>query len=162
MSLVEAIDKLYRTYQTKEMTNTQFFDRFNNLVDVIEHYSGTVGVHRGVTESILAELMHGEYDNVNWRSRYADIQIEQATKKGREKILARMFITRRQDLVWVNDGKLHMIMSQEGMMCFPMTVSQHTPLSTIGTTPMKKVTTIHLVLMAEHLSLKMEQGLQML
>jgi hypothetical protein len=94
MSLVEAVDKLYRTYQTKDMTNTQFFDRFNNLVDVIEHYGGTIGVHRSVTESVLAEHTQGEYDNINWRSMYTDTQIEQATRKGREKILARMFITR--------------------------------------------------------------------
>jgi hypothetical protein len=41
MSLVEAIDKLYRIYQTKEMSNAQFLDKFNNLVDVIEWWNCT-------------------------------------------------------------------------------------------------------------------------
>ena len=45
MSLVDAMDKLYRMFQTKEMTNTQFRDKFNNLIDIIEHYGGSVGVH---------------------------------------------------------------------------------------------------------------------
>jgi hypothetical protein len=31
MSFVEAIDKLYQIHQTKEMTNTQFLDKFNNF-----------------------------------------------------------------------------------------------------------------------------------
>jgi hypothetical protein len=99
VSLVEAIDKLYRTYQTKEMTKTQFLDKFNNLVDIIEHYGGTVGVHRNVTECILAKQTHGVYNNINWRSAYTDTQIKQATKKGREKILARMFLLEQIGIV---------------------------------------------------------------
>jgi hypothetical protein len=55
MSRVEAIDKLFRIYQTKEMSNTQFLDKFNNLVDVIEHYGGTVGIHKKITNDILAK-----------------------------------------------------------------------------------------------------------
>jgi hypothetical protein len=66
MSLVQAIDKLYRFYQGKDMPNTQFLENFNNLADVIEHYGGTIGVHKKITEDILAEYTSGSYDSVNW------------------------------------------------------------------------------------------------
>jgi hypothetical protein len=94
MSLVEAIDKLYQMYQPKDMSNTQFLDKFNNLVDVIEHYGGSVGVHNKITEGILAKHTGGVYDSVNWKLAYTDDQVCQATKAGKEKILARMFLNR--------------------------------------------------------------------
>jgi hypothetical protein len=75
MSLVDAMDKLYRMFQTKDMTNTQFRDKFNNLIDIIEHYGGSVGVHRKVTEELLARYSDGVYDSVNIRSTYTDLQI---------------------------------------------------------------------------------------
>jgi hypothetical protein len=52
MSLVEATHKLYRMYQTKNMTNVQFQEKFINLVEVIVHYGGTVGVHKKFTQII--------------------------------------------------------------------------------------------------------------
>jgi hypothetical protein len=75
MSLVEAIDKLYQTYQTKDMSNTQFLDKFNSLVDVIEHYGGVIGVHKSITNSIIAKHTGRTYDEVNWRLTYTDAQI---------------------------------------------------------------------------------------
>ena len=62
MSLVEAIDKLYQVQQTKDMTNIDFLHKFNNLVDVIEHYGGTIGVHRKITNDLLAKHIGGVYD----------------------------------------------------------------------------------------------------
>jgi hypothetical protein len=94
LSLVEANDKLHKMYQTKEMTNVQFRDKFNNLIDVIEHFGGTVGVHRKVTEQFLAAYTDGIYEDENWRTAYTDKQVNEATQQGREKILARMFLTR--------------------------------------------------------------------
>ena len=94
MSLVEAIDKLYRTYQTKDITNIQFLEKFNNLIDVIEHYGGTIGVHKKITEGILAKHTGGTYDEVNWKLTYTDSQVEKATHEGKEKMLARMFLNR--------------------------------------------------------------------
>jgi hypothetical protein len=97
MSLVEAIDKLYRFYQGKDMPNTQFLknlENFNNLVDVIEHYGGTIGVHKKVTEDILVEYTGGPYDSVNWKVAYTNNQIKKATEKGKERVLARMFLNR--------------------------------------------------------------------
>jgi hypothetical protein len=94
MSLVEAIDKLYRFYQGKDMPNTQFLKNFNNLVDVIEHYGGTIGVHKKITEDILAEYTGGSYDSVNWKLAYTDNQVKKATEKGKERVPARMFLNR--------------------------------------------------------------------
>jgi hypothetical protein len=90
MSLVEATNKLYRMYQTKDMTNIQFRDKFNNLVEGIEHYGGTVGVHKKVTQNYLAEFSGGEYFDKDWV--YTEEQVAIATEKGKEKILARMFL----------------------------------------------------------------------
>jgi hypothetical protein len=92
MSLVEAIDKLYRIYQTKEMSNNQFLDKFNNLVDVIQHHGGTVGDHKKITNHILAKQTDGIFDEVNWKLAYTDMQIKQANNEGKERVLARMFL----------------------------------------------------------------------
>jgi uncharacterized protein YabN with tetrapyrrole methylase and pyrophosphatase domain len=46
MSLAEAIDNLNRTYQTKDMSNIQYLENFNNLINVIDHYVGSIGVHK--------------------------------------------------------------------------------------------------------------------
>jgi hypothetical protein len=81
-------------FQTREMSNTQFRDKFNNLTDIIEHYGGSVGVHRNVTEDMLSESTSDVYDNMNWRSTYTDTQIQEAIEKGKEKILSRMFLAR--------------------------------------------------------------------
>jgi hypothetical protein len=94
MSLVEAMDKFYRFYQSKEMPNAQYLEKFNNIVDVIEHYGGTVAVHRKMTENYLALLTGGVYDPINWRNVYSDEQIAEATEKGKENILAKMFLVR--------------------------------------------------------------------
>jgi hypothetical protein len=72
MSLVEAIDKLYQIHQTKEMTKTQFLDKFNNLVDVIEHYGGAIVVYPSITNGLLAKYTGGVFDEVNWRLTYTD------------------------------------------------------------------------------------------
>jgi hypothetical protein len=92
MSLVKALNKLYCIYQTKEMSNTHFLDKFNNLVDVIEHYGGTVGVHKKITSNTLAKHTDGIFDEVNWKLAYTGAQIQQATDKGKERILARMIL----------------------------------------------------------------------
>jgi hypothetical protein len=52
------------------MTNTQFIDKFNNLIDVSEHYSGTVGVHKKITNFILAKDTNRIFDEVNWKLGY--------------------------------------------------------------------------------------------
>ena len=94
MSLVEAVDKLFRLYQSKDMSNTQFLEKFNNLIDVIEHYGGIIGVLKKITEDILAQHTGGTYDSVNWKLAYTDEQMKHATEKGKERCLARMFLNR--------------------------------------------------------------------
>jgi hypothetical protein len=94
ISLIEAIDKLYCTYQTKDMSTIQYLEKFNNLMNIIEHYGGSIGVHKKITEGILAKHSGGTYDEVNWKLTYIDSQIEQATYEGKEKMLARMFLNR--------------------------------------------------------------------
>jgi hypothetical protein len=44
MCLVEADDKLRRLYQIKKMSKADFKKAFDNLIDVIEPYGGTVGL----------------------------------------------------------------------------------------------------------------------
>jgi hypothetical protein len=61
------------------MTNTQSMDKFNNLIDVIEHYSGTVGVHKKITNDILTKHTNAIFDKVNWKLSYVDEQIQQET-----------------------------------------------------------------------------------
>jgi hypothetical protein len=100
MSLVDATDKLYCMFQTKDMTNTQFCDKFLNLIDIIEDYEGSVGVHRKVTKDILACYSDEVYNSVNWRSTYTDLQIQDAIASGKEKILARIFLAKADKLCY--------------------------------------------------------------
>jgi hypothetical protein len=69
-------------------------EKFNNLINVIEHYGGTIGVHKKITKGILARHTNGTYDEVNWKLAYTDSQVEEAFHEGKEKILARMFLNR--------------------------------------------------------------------
>jgi hypothetical protein len=65
-----------------------------HAVDVIEHYGGAIGVHPSITNGLLAKHTGGVFDEVNWRLTYTDSQIQDATLKGKEKMLARMFLNR--------------------------------------------------------------------
>ena len=94
MSLVEAIDKLYRTYQMKDMSNIQYLEKINNLISIIEHYGGTIGVLKKITEGILAKHTSRTYDEVNWKLTCTESQVKKATYEGKEKMLARMFLNR--------------------------------------------------------------------
>ena len=39
------------------MLNTEYLDQFKTCIDVIEAYSGTPGVHTGLTKVVLAEIL---------------------------------------------------------------------------------------------------------
>jgi hypothetical protein len=58
------------------MSNMQYLEKFNNLINVIEHYGGTIGVHKKITKGILARHTNGTYDEVNWKLAYTDSQVE--------------------------------------------------------------------------------------
>jgi hypothetical protein len=53
MSLVEADDKFRRIFQSKDMTNIQCLKTFDNMVEIIEHYDDTVGLHWSALAKIL-------------------------------------------------------------------------------------------------------------
>ena len=90
MSLVEIIDRFYRFYQSKNMTpNIEYQEKFNSMESVIEHYSGTIWIHKKICNNMLAELTDGVYiENL-----YTANQIAEVRAKCKEKILARMFLT---------------------------------------------------------------------
>jgi hypothetical protein len=67
-------------------------EKFNNLINIIEHYGGSIGMYKKISEGILAKHSVGTYDEVNWKLTYTDSQIEQATCEGKEQMLARMFL----------------------------------------------------------------------
>jgi hypothetical protein len=94
MSLVEAVDKFYKIYQGRDMTNIQYRDMFNNALEVIEHYGGTIGVHKQVTAEIIAKETGIPFNEETWMTTYTTAQFKAATDKGQEKVLARMFLAR--------------------------------------------------------------------
>ena len=47
---------MYLTYQTPEMSNTEYLDQFKACIDVIKAYGGTPGAHPGLTKGVLAEI----------------------------------------------------------------------------------------------------------
>jgi hypothetical protein len=83
-------------HQTKDISKSQRLEKFINLINnkKIENYSGTKGVHKKITEGILAKHTNGTYDEVNWKFPYTDSPVEKATYEGKEKMLARMFLNR--------------------------------------------------------------------
>ena len=84
MSLVEAVDKFYKIYQGRDMTNIQYRDMFNNALEVIEHYGGTIGVHKQVTAEIIARETGIPFNEETWMTSYTAAQFKAAADKGQE------------------------------------------------------------------------------
>ena len=59
-SMADSTARLYRFFQARTMTNTEYYERFNNLLAVIEHYGGELECH---TNLIKQEL---ERARLNW------------------------------------------------------------------------------------------------
>jgi hypothetical protein len=88
MSLVEAIDKFYKKYQGRDMTNVQYRNMFNNALEVIEHYGGTIGVHKKIMAEIIAKDTGIPYNEETWMTTYTALQCKAVADKGQEKVLA--------------------------------------------------------------------------
>jgi hypothetical protein len=92
MSLVKADERFHLIYQEKDMSNLQYQKTFDNMVEVIEHYDGTVGLHWGVLTKTLKEETGKTYDKLSWMMDYTQVEFENAVQKSKEKVLARMFL----------------------------------------------------------------------
>ena len=92
MSLVEADERFQRIYQSKDMSNLQYRKAFDNMVEVIEHYGGTVGLHWGVLIKTLEEDTGVTYNKSSWMADYSHEEFNSAVQKAKEKVLARMFL----------------------------------------------------------------------
>jgi hypothetical protein len=90
-SLVEATDKLHRLFQGKEMTNSQFLEKFKSMVAVIEHYGGSVGMHPKIEQHEIASITKTPWDS---STTYADDIILAAEIAAKERVLACMFLNR--------------------------------------------------------------------
>ena len=47
---------MFLTYQTPDMSNTEYLDQFKSYVNVIKAYCGTPGSHPGLTQDVLSEM----------------------------------------------------------------------------------------------------------
>ena len=88
-ALKNAILKLYKFFQGREMTNTQFFERFKNLVAVVEQHGGTIGDEPGLINAELAIITGAPY---NEGTAYTAAQRMQAKEQAKEKFLAVLFL----------------------------------------------------------------------
>jgi hypothetical protein len=55
----EAKKKMYQCYHAPSMSVQAYYDRFINLVDVIEHIEGTFGTEPGVIKDIALTKRQG-------------------------------------------------------------------------------------------------------
>ena len=92
MSLAEAIDRFYRIYQGKDMSNLEYRNLFDNGLEVIEHFGGSIGIHKHVTEKVLAETLSTQLKESSETEKYTSTQYQESAKKGQERMLARMFL----------------------------------------------------------------------
>ena len=89
LSLAEATCRLYRFYQGRDMTNSQYLERFKSLVAVIEHYGGTIGRHPKMDEQEIAKLTGAPFDPTE---SYNENIIRASEKKAKEKTMAALFL----------------------------------------------------------------------
>jgi hypothetical protein len=81
-SLVEATDKLHRLYQGKDMTNSQYLERFKSMVAVIEHYGGSVGKHPKIEQQEIATITSAPYIQQQCTQLQQLRQLKQQQRKG--------------------------------------------------------------------------------
>lgn len=55
-SLADVVTRLCRLFQGRTMTNTKYFEWFNNLCEVIKHYGGDLGVHPVLYHAYLTKI----------------------------------------------------------------------------------------------------------
>ena len=80
MSLAEAIDRVYRIYQGKDMSNLEYKTLFDNGLEVIEHFGGSIGIHQHVTDKVLSETAEAR-SNID--GKYSPTQLHYATNRPR-------------------------------------------------------------------------------
>ena len=56
MAIVQSDKRMFLTYQTPDMSNTEYLDIFKSCVEVIEAYDGTPGAHPGLTKDVISEI----------------------------------------------------------------------------------------------------------
>ena len=91
MEIFQSYKRMYLTYQTPDMSNTEYLDQFKACVDVIEAYCGTPGAHLGLTKYILAEMPG--LDVFTYPSGFTSYQANAERKTARERYLACLFIS---------------------------------------------------------------------
>jgi DNA primase len=53
-TLADAVVRLDRMFQSNDMTDSEYLEKFKSMVAVIEQYGGTVGVHPKMVQNELA------------------------------------------------------------------------------------------------------------
>eukprot|EP00957_Ditylum_brightwellii_P157452 11983547-Ditylum_brightwellii.AAC.1 len=79
VSLGEAIERFWKFFQPKEMSNFAFLDRFKSLVEIVEHHGGNINEHKGLVERETPDGADDDARNL-------------AKQVSKEKFLARQFI----------------------------------------------------------------------
>ena len=73
------------------MSNLEYKNLFDNGLEIIEHFGGSIGIHRHVTDKDLSKATEARW---NIDGKYSPTQYQEAAKKGQERMLARMFLLR--------------------------------------------------------------------
>jgi hypothetical protein len=76
-------------FQSKDMTDSAYLEKFKSMVAVIEHYGGTVGVHPKMVQNELAAITGSPYSD---NTTYSTAQIAEAKLDGKERYLACLFL----------------------------------------------------------------------
>ena len=82
MEIVQSDKRIFLTYQTPDLSNTEYLDQFKACVDIIEAYGGTPGAHPGLTKDVLAEMPR--LDMSTYPSEVTSDQSKAAKKTARE------------------------------------------------------------------------------
>ena len=90
MTILKSENCMFLTYQTPDMSNTEYLDQFKACVDFIEAYGGTPGSHPGITKDELAEMPG--VDMSTYPSGVTSDQAKEAKKTALERYLTCLFI----------------------------------------------------------------------
>eukprot|EP00957_Ditylum_brightwellii_P021502 1621925-Ditylum_brightwellii.AAC.1 len=76
LAITDAVKKLIFFFQTKEMSDSVFFEQFENLVLVIEQYGGSVCMHPALVEQALKRINPSLTANSATSSQYLSAKVE--------------------------------------------------------------------------------------
>ena len=122
MSLAEAEARLFKFYQGIDMHTPIYYQKFKQLVAVIEQFGGNIGNHNMLIESELATITGMDYNDDYY---YNPQQIRDAKDYAKDKYLACLFLLGAYKETFIKAiNRLHDNYLTRNKNCYPKTLAE--------------------------------------